>query len=42
MSNGDIIVLHDRPWTPIMLNYLLPWMKENGYVSVTLDELFSK
>ncbi|AYV75914.1 MAG: hypothetical protein Terrestrivirus3_183 [Terrestrivirus sp.] len=42
MSNGDIIVLHDRPWTPTMLNYLLPWMKENGYVSITLDELFSK
>lgn len=40
ISNGDIVVLHDRPWTPSMLNYLLPWMKENGYVSVTLSELF--
>jgi peptidoglycan/xylan/chitin deacetylase (PgdA/CDA1 family) len=40
LEAGDIVILHDRKWTPDMLRYLLPWMKQNGYKSVTLDEMF--
>ncbi len=36
---GDIVILHDRKWTPGMLKYLLPWLKEKGLTSVKLDEL---
>ena len=40
IENGDVIILHDRRWTSPMLELLLPWMKQNNYLSVTLDELF--
>lgn len=36
---GDVIILHDRRWTPPMLDRLLPWMKAYGYESVTLETL---
>lgn len=39
IKSGDIVILHDRKWTPSMLYYLLPWMKENDYTSVTLNDL---
>ena len=42
IQSGDVIILHDRPWTPQMLRYLLPWLEKEGYKSVTLDELFTK
>jgi len=38
ISSGDIVILHDREWTPDTLYYLLPWLKENNYTSDTLDE----
>lgn len=31
LQAGDIIILHDRPWTFPLLDKLLPWIKENGY-----------
>jgi len=37
---GDIVILHDRKWTLPMIRYLLPWMKQNGYTSVTLNDMF--
>lgn len=36
---GDIVILHDRNWTPGLLRLLLPWLKNNDYVCVTVDEL---
>ena len=42
ISSGDVIILHDRPWTPQLLRYLLPWLEKEGYNCVTLDELFGK
>lgn len=40
IQSGDVVILHDRPWTPQMLRYLLPWLEKEGYKCVTLDELF--
>lgn len=34
INQNDIIVIHDRPWTPKMLEMLLPWMVKNNYRSV--------
>lgn len=42
IARGDIIILHDRSWTPKTLEYLLKWMVKNNYESVTVDELFAK
>jgi len=39
---GSIIVLHDRPWTPPLLDSLLPKLKAEGYKFVTLSEGFNK
>lgn len=39
---GDIIILHDRPWTAPLLERLLPWLKEEGYEVVGLDELLKQ
>jgi peptidoglycan/xylan/chitin deacetylase (PgdA/CDA1 family) len=36
---GDIVIVHDRKWTPKMLIRLLNWMKSNNLKSVTLNEL---
>lgn len=41
IEDGDIIILHDRKWTTPMLEYLLPWMIENNYNSLTLDNLMT-
>lgn len=40
LESGDVVIFHDRPWTPQMLRYLLPWLEKEGYKCVTLDELF--
>lgn len=42
IENGDIIILHDRKWTAPMLDMFLPFLKENNYNAVTLNELFIK
>jgi len=31
MRPGGIIILHDRPWTPALLRWLLPLLKWRGY-----------
>lgn len=40
IENGDIVILHDRPWTALMLEKLIKYMNDNNYVSTTLDNLF--
>lgn len=40
IDEGDIVILHDRKWTVPMLKLLLPKLKDQGYTSVTLDNLF--
>jgi len=37
IENNDVIILHDRKWTLVLLTKLLPWLQENNYRSVTLD-----
>ena len=39
IQGGDIVILHDRKWTPNMLTMLLKYMKDNNLVSVTVDQL---
>lgn len=38
---GDVIVLHDRPWTPALLAELLPALRQRGFDVVTLSRLVS-
>lgn len=40
IEKGDVVVLHDRSWTPKMLPQLLKWLKQQKISSVTLDKLF--
>jgi peptidoglycan/xylan/chitin deacetylase (PgdA/CDA1 family) len=39
LEDGDIVILHDRKWTAPMLKWLLKWISENNFESVTLNEL---
>lgn len=39
IQDGDILIIHDREWTPGLLDKLLPWLTDHGFESVTLDEL---
>lgn len=36
---GDIVILHDRKWTPNLLKMLLPYLKERSIESVTVQNL---
>ena len=38
---GDVVITHDRAWTPQMLQELLPYLTNNNYKSVTLNNLFN-
>eukprot|EP01124_Arcella_intermedia_P019141 TRINITY_DN26278_c0_g1_i1.p1 TRINITY_DN26278_c0_g1~~TRINITY_DN26278_c0_g1_i1.p1 ORF type:complete len:238 (-),score=16.96 TRINITY_DN26278_c0_g1_i1:36-749(-) len=38
-SPGDILILHDRPWTIATLEIVLPELKSRGFQIVTLSEL---
>ena len=40
LAPRDIVILHDRSWTPKLLERLLPFMKTNQFESLTLDECF--
>lgn len=40
LENGDVVIIHDRNWTVPLLKKLLPYLNENGYHPVTLNELF--
>jgi peptidoglycan/xylan/chitin deacetylase (PgdA/CDA1 family) len=37
---GDIVILHDRAWTPDLLEKLMTYLVENKFRSVTLDIQF--
>jgi len=37
---GDIVILHDRDWTPDALKLLLEYMESDKIKSVTVEELF--
>lgn len=39
IESGDVIILHDRSWTPKTLEYLLPYLAKNGYKTEILDKL---
>ena len=39
IQNGDIIIIHDRPWTISLLQIILPQLKEKGYQVTTISEL---
>lgn len=39
IESGDIVILHDRLWTSIMLEKLLPYLQKHNYQMVTIDEL---
>lgn len=39
LEHNAIIIIHDRPWTLKMLEYLLPYLKRNNYKMVTLDNM---
>jgi peptidoglycan/xylan/chitin deacetylase (PgdA/CDA1 family) len=35
---GSIVILHDRPWTPVLLRFLLPALRWRGYDVCMLSE----
>lgn len=37
VQDGDIIVIHDRPWTPNLLRLILPQLKARGFRVTTLS-----
>lgn len=39
IQKGDIVIMHDRGWTPGLLEWLLPWCKKNNYQSVTVNDI---
>lgn len=39
IEKNDIVILHDRKWTSLMLTMLLQYMKENNFFSVTVQDL---
>ena len=41
IESGDILILHDRTWTIPLLKMLIPWLKENNYKCVTVNELIN-
>lgn len=42
VSPGSIIIIHDRSWTPAMLDILLPALQTQGYRIGTITELLQK
>jgi peptidoglycan/xylan/chitin deacetylase (PgdA/CDA1 family) len=41
LEGNDIVITHDRDWTPRMLEMLLGYMQRNAYKSVTVNDLIS-
>jgi peptidoglycan/xylan/chitin deacetylase (PgdA/CDA1 family) len=41
LAARDVVILHDRRWTPALLRRLLPWMQQNSFLSRTLNECFA-
>lgn len=42
IESGDVVILHDRHWTPNMLQSLLPKLNSKNIKSVTLDTLVQR
>ena len=43
ITDGDIILMHDiKDKTPGLVKTMVPWLQENGYMLLTVDELFRK
>lgn len=38
IQQGDIVIIHDRSWTPDLLEKLLKWIIKNDFECVTLDQ----
>lgn len=42
-TDGDIVLMHDiKDNTPNLITTLIPWLQEQGYMILTIDELFAK
>ena len=42
-TDGDIVLMHDiKDNTPNLVATLIPWLQEQGYMFLTIDELFAK
>lgn len=42
-TDGDIVLMHDvKELTPETARVMIEWLKENGYILLTVDELFAK
>ena len=42
-TDGDIVLMHDiKDNTPDLVTTLVPWLQEQGYMLLTIDELFAK
>lgn len=42
-TDGDIVLMHDiKDLTPETARVMAEWLKENGYILLTIDELFAK
>ena len=42
-TDGDIVLMHDiKNNTPDLVSTLIPWLQEEGYMLLTVDELFAK
>ena len=42
-TDGDIVLMHDiKDRTPKLAKALIQWLQENGYICLTIDELFIK
>ena len=42
-TDGDIVLMHDsKEKTPETAKVMAEWLKENGYILLTIDELFAK
>ena len=37
--DGDIVILHNRPWTPFVLRRIIPWLQEQNVEFVTLTKI---
>ncbi len=43
ITNGDIVLMHDiKDNTPTTAKTMVEWLQENGYMILTVDELFAK
>ena len=42
-TDGDVVLMHDiKDKTPATAKTMIQWLRENGYIILTIDELFAK